>query len=196
MILPNGQPLRWNTPGARYGGTVEEVMAAIAQQEKNMNSNRLSIVISDQDVTALNGHLDGIETLLNFLISRPPGDDNVMLGDKSAGFDEKTAAYMGTNPEYIPSYLKAADILQDRTARAQFMKFLGRLKLLASKGQDTFDVLGNQIYTADLGYYHNVAEAGKRGSPGAEDIYDDLAKRYPGHTNAQAKTAAKKAGNP
>ncbi len=29
MTLPNGQPLRWDTPGARWDGTVAEVMAAI-----------------------------------------------------------------------------------------------------------------------------------------------------------------------
>ncbi len=31
MILPNGHPLRWDTPGARWDGTVAEVnRAAIA----------------------------------------------------------------------------------------------------------------------------------------------------------------------
>jgi hypothetical protein len=31
MTLPNGQPLCWDTPGATWDGTVEQVMAAIGQ---------------------------------------------------------------------------------------------------------------------------------------------------------------------
>ena len=34
MILPNGQPLRYGTPGARWGGTVAEVMAALEPTPK------------------------------------------------------------------------------------------------------------------------------------------------------------------
>ena len=192
MILPNGQPLRWDTPGARWGGTVEEVMAAInaQQQNKTMSSdNRISVTVTDQNVTDVLGHLDGIETVLNFLISRDPGDVAVMLGDKSVAFDEKCAGYIASNPEFLPGFIVPAEVLKDRAARAQFQKFLNRLNLLAAKANDTFNVIGNEIYTADLAYYNSTDEAARRGRPNAKDIHDDLATRYPGRPRKTAAAA-------
>jgi hypothetical protein len=160
------------------------------------DNNRISVTIPDQTITDVNGHIAAIEALLSFLISRDEGDDNVMLGEKSVGFDEKAAGYMDSNPEFLPGFVDKAEVLKDRAARGQFLKFLPRLRLLAAKAKDTFDVLGNEIYMADLAYYNNTAEAAKHGSPGAGDIHADLATRYPGRpsksaTAAKAQTAVK-----
>lgn len=144
------------------------------------NDNRISVTITDQNVTDILGHIAGIEAILSFLISRDAGDANVMLGEKSVGFDEKCASYMTSNPDYIPSYVQFAEVLKDRAARAQFLKFLPRLRLLTGKADDTFDVIGNEIMLADLAYYNNTADAAKRGRPAAQDIHDDLATRYAG----------------
>lgn len=195
MTLPNGEKLRYGMKGAKYGGTVEEVMAAINTQPQNKimsSDNRISVTITDQNVTDVLGHLDGIETVLNFLISRDPGDVAVMLGDKSVAFDEKSAGYFASHPEFLPGFIDPAEVLKDRAARAQFQKFLNRLNLLAAKANDTFNIIGNEIYTADLAYYNNTDEAARRGRPNAKDIHDDLATRYPGRprkTAAAAKTA-------
>ena len=120
-------------------------------------------------------------------ISRADGDNNVMLGEKSVGFDEKCAAYMASNPQFIPGYISAAEVLKDRALRVQFNKFLPRLNLLAAKSQDTFDVVGNEMMMADLAYYGNTADASKRGITSAGDIHDDLATRYPGRASAKTQ---------
>lgn len=192
MTLPNGQPLRWDTPGARWDGTVEEVMAANEPNNKMNNSsdNRISVTIPDQTVTDVLGHIDGIETALNFLISRDPGDVSVMLGEKSAGFDEKCAAYMGSNPEFLPGFVDPAEVTKDRAARAQMMKILARLNPLFAKVTDTFNVLGNELYSADLAYYNSTDEAARRGRAGAKAIHDDLAARYPGRPRKSAVAPA------
>ena len=144
------------------------------------NDNRISVTLTEQNVTDILGHIAGIEAILAFLISRDAGDDSVMLGEKSVGFDEKCAGYMTSNADYIPSYVQIAEVLKDRAARAQFLKFLPRLRLLTGKSDDTFDVIGNEIMLADLAYYNNTGDAAKRGRPGAQAIHDDLATRYPG----------------
>ena len=70
MILPNGEPLRWDTPGARWGGTVEEVMAAIAEKNKAMsNQNKVSAQLVAQTVTEILAAFATIKTKLPFLIS-------------------------------------------------------------------------------------------------------------------------------
>lgn len=144
--------------------------------------NQISVVITDQNVTDILGHLAAIQAILPFLISRAAGDTNVLLGDKSAGFDEKCASYMTGNPEFLPGFLDMTEVLKDRAARAQFQKFLPQLNLLASQGVDTYNVIGNEIYKADLGYYNSTGDAAKVGRAGAGDIHADLASRYPGHT--------------
>ena len=147
------------------------------------DTNRVSVTITDQTVTDILGHLDAIEALLPFLLTRDAGDNSVLLGEKSVGFDEKCASYMTSNPEFIPGYVALPEVLKDRAARSQFLKFLPSLKLIAAKAQDTYDVLGNDLMLADLAYYNNTGDAAKHGSPGAGNIHDDLATRYPGRPN-------------
>jgi hypothetical protein len=161
------------------------------------NDNQVSGVITDQNITDILGHLTAIQTLLPFLISREPGDNNVMLGDKSVGFDEKCAGYMASNPEFIPGYVKPADVLNHRALRDQFKQFLPQLQLLAAKAQDTYDVVGNELMMADLAYYGSTGDAAKRGRPNANDIHNDLAARYPGRNSSSqpasnAQSTAKK----
>ncbi len=144
------------------------------------NQNRISVTITDQNVTDVNAHIAGIESVLNFLISRDAGDDTVLLGEKSVAFDEKAEGYMASNPQFLPSFVNPAEVTKDRTARAQFQKFLPRLRLLVEKADDTFNVIGNEIMYADLAYYNNTAEAAKHGAASAGDIHTDLATRYPG----------------
>ncbi len=49
MILPNGQPLRFDMPGARWDGTVREVMAAL---ERKTNRPRKMAKLTDADQKA------------------------------------------------------------------------------------------------------------------------------------------------
>jgi len=144
--------------------------------------NRISVTITDQNVTDVLGHITGIGSVFTFLASREEGDTNVLLGEKSVGFDEKSAAYMASNPEFLPGFISHAEVIKDRTARAQFLKFLLQLRLLAAQAEDTFNVIGNDIMYADLAYYNNTDEAASRGRSDAKLIHDDLATRYPGRT--------------
>lgn len=152
--------------------------------------NQINANLTDQNVTDILGHLTAIQALLPFLISRQPGDNNVMLGDKTMAFDEKCAGYMVSHPEFLPNYVGIIELVTDRTARAQIQKFLPQLRLLTAQAVDTYDVIGNEIMMADLAYYSNTADGAKRGHLAAADIHTDLATRYPGRPSkaAAAKT--------
>lgn len=156
------------------------------------NDNQVSAALTDANITDILGHVTAIQALLPFLISRPPGDNNVMLGEKSVGFDEKCAAYMTSNPEFIPGYVDPAEVLKDRALRVQFNKFLPQLQLLAAKAQDSYDVVGNEMMMADLAYYNSTGDAAKRGKTSAGDIHDDLSTRYPGRSSTKTPQPADK----
>lgn len=156
------------------------------------NDNQVSAALTDQSVTDILNHLAGIESALPFLISRARGDNTVMLGERSVGFDEKCEAYINSNPEFIPGYIEAGELAKDRALRAQLNKFLPQLQLLAAKVADTFNVVGNEIMMADLAYYNSTGDAAKRGKTNARNIHDDLATRYPGRSSAKGTQAAAK----
>lgn len=184
-----GRPLtydagyRWDTPGLVWDGMVPDPNPVMP------NDNQVSATLTDANITDILTHLAALETLLPFLISRAEGDNNVMLGEKSVGFDEKCAAYMTSHPQFIHGHVSAAEVLKDRALRAQFQKFLPRLNLLAAKAQDTYDMVGNKLMMADLAYYGSTGDAAKHGTTTADDIHGDLATRYPGRP---AKSATPK----
>lgn len=149
------------------------------------------MTITDQTVAAVLGHIAAIEQLLPFLITRPEGDNSVLLGEKSVGLDEKCASSMTSHPEFIPGYVSVPEVLKDRTARDQFVKFLPLLKLVTGMADDTFNVIGNDLMLADLAYYNNTGEAVHHGAPGAGNIHDDLASRYPGRPPKAPTTKTK-----
>jgi len=196
MTLPNGQKLCWNTPGARFGGTVEEVMAAINQQNNNpmTNDNRVSASILPADITAILAAITTIRTKLPFLIAVGAQErlELPKLGEKTIGFHEKITAYMVSNPEFIPPFVLPVEVGKDISLRDQIHQFLPQLLELVSLITGTEMVVGSEIYMADLAYYQSVREAARRGRPGAEDIYHDLQARFPGAPAKAVTPAAKK----
>jgi hypothetical protein len=196
MILPNGEPLRWDTPGARWDGTVEEVMAALNQQNNNpmTNDNRISADILPADITAILAAITTIRTKLPFAIQVGAQErlELPKLGEKTIGFHEKCTAYMASNPEFIPPFVEPAEVGKDISLRDQIHQFLPQLLELVSLITGTEMVVGSEIYMANLAYYQSVREAARRGRPGAEDIYNDLQTRFPGAPTKAATSAAKK----
>ena len=155
------------------------------------NDNRISASLSAQDLTDILAAIQTIRTKLPFLVTLTAGERKEMpkLGDKSRGFDEKCAAYMASNPEFLPGFHDITEINKDRALRDPLGDVFGQLKTLTEDVGDTFLVLNSEIWMADLAYYANVKEAKRRGRSGADTIYDDLRPRFPG---AAAKPAAPK----
>jgi hypothetical protein len=147
-----------------------------------MNDNRVSATLAAAAITNINNALQTIRTNLPFLVELTDQEriEIPKLGQKTIGFDEKCAAYMGTNPELIPGFIVLAEVVKDRTLRDAILQFYPNFKTLFDQITDTLLVVGSEIYMADLAYYQAAREAAKRGRPGAEVIYKDLATRFPG----------------
>ncbi len=197
MILPNGKPLKWNTPGARWGGTVEEVMAALAQENQNMSTpyNRISVEITDQMVTDILGHITAIRGILSFGVNLTDKERQALqkLGDATIGFANKAAGYRTSNPEFNSVLFPTSETGKDRGGRLQVEKFLPDLQSITRLAEDTHMILGSEELRACTAYMNNAGEAAARGLTAAEPIYKDLAESYPG---PGARTAAAKAKTP
>jgi hypothetical protein len=116
MILPNGEPLRWNTPGARWNGTVEEVMAAIAEQNKNMsNKNKVSAELVAQTLTEILAAFATIKEKLPFLINLTDDERAHLphIGDKSGEVLTQTLNFVAQFPEALPATFNRAEFQKD-----------------------------------------------------------------------------------
>lgn len=154
--------------------------------------NRLSATLEAEAVETIQSLVAAIHAQLPFLISVTPAErrDMPKLGEKSVGFDEKCVAYMQSHPEFLPSFIDVAEIDKDRALRAQMLRFAADLQTLSQQVGDSLMVLGSEIWMADLAYYKNAREAARRGHAGAEGIYEDLRRRFPG-----ARAAATQPGS-
>jgi hypothetical protein len=147
------------------------------------DDNRVSASISAADIQAVLGAVQTIRQKLPFLVSltNQERQEIAKLGEKSVGFEEKCAAYMASNPEFLPGFVQIGEVTKDRALRAQILQFFSQFTSVCEAVNDTMLVIGSEIWMADLAYYQSVREAAKRGRPGAEAIYNDLRQRFPGH---------------
>ena len=178
MTLPNGQPLRWDTPGARWDGNVEDLNL---QNTAMSTDNRITATLSDADLTAILGHITAIQALLPFRISIPSSERNQLgkFGDKSQAFDEKIAQYESQRPDLVPTFTSVPEATKDRQLIAKMRAVNGALSQLADDCQSTELVLGSDIADHDKAFYAAVRLAAQNGVAGAQAIYDDLKQRYP-----------------
>ena len=146
------------------------------------SDNRISAVLSDEDVAAVQAAVGAIRAKLPFLVTLSTQERKELprMGPKSIGFDEKCSTYMGNRAEFIPGFVDPAEVLKDRTLRAQLLRFAAELQTLADSVDDTLQLVSSEVWMADLAYYQRVREAAHRGRDGAQNIYDDLRRRVPG----------------
>lgn len=153
------------------------------------SDNRISAAVSGEDLTAIKTAQAAIRAKLAFGVTLTK-DERIKLDKasaKDAEFDAKCAAYMQSNPEFIPAFIGAGEVGKDRTLLPILIEIEAGEKANADMLADTIRVVKSEIKRANYAYYHSVEEAAKRGRPGAETIYNELQKRFPGGSPAAAK---------
>ena len=164
MTLPNGEPLRWDTPGARWGGTVEEVMATL-NQNKNMNTNKISAVLSDADKATALGHIQSIITLFTFLQGLTK-DQKKILNKAANGrlpFIQQAYVYAQQNPTVLPGTFSLTEFGKDVTFSTAFLPVLTALNSLLEKCNDTFTLANSEAYDQALDVYDSFKRSNRNG---------------------------------
>ncbi len=165
MILPNGQPLCWDTPGARWGGTVEEVMAAIGQQNIKMNTNQISATISDADKAAALASVQSILTVFAFLRAMT-ADEKKTINDAANGrlpFTQPACLYAQQHPEVLPATFSLPEFAKDVAFLSQFVAFVNAEASLHEKTQDTFRLANSDGYNEGRKVYEYFKAANTNG---------------------------------
>lgn len=178
----------YGDPDAVYGA----VAGPVEVDKMSTNSNRISIDLTGAPMTSINGALDALEASPAFGVTLTPEEKTKLAkaSEKRAGFLEKAISYMGSSPQFIPGFVNMTEVNKDITSRGFYLQFLLRLRTLIAKGEDSFMVINSEIYRAALAYYEGVERAANMGVSGAQPIYDDLKKEFPGRGPTTSATPA------
>lgn len=150
--------------------------------------NLIEVNIPEADMSEINQAITTLnEKLLPHLVNLSPGDrlELPKMGDKTVAFVTKSISHMEENPNLIPKYLEVAPVKVDLAAIEMLRKILSALKNLADMADDTMLLSGSEAYVAALAFYNYIKGAARANVPGAEMIYNDLKKRFPGGSRSK-----------
>ena len=150
--------------------------------------NLIEVNIPEADMSEINQAITTLnEKLLPHLVNLSPGDrlELPKMGDKTVAFVTKSISHMEENPNLIPKYLEVDPVKVDLAAIEMLRKILSALKNLADMADDTMLLSGSEAYVAALAFYNYIKGAARANVPGAEMIYNDLKKRFPGGSRSK-----------
>ena len=116
------------------------------------------------------------------------------LNDSNETFLFKVEAYMGSNPEFIPTYLEKDEFAKDVRVVMDLRPLRRSLRQLLEMMDDTSDLAGSEALMAALLYYAAVKAAAKAGVPSAVTIYEDLRTQFAAQSRPRKPVA--QAGEP
>ena len=131
-----------------------------------------------------------LEACMPFLINLPPQERRTLpkSADKTVSFVDKSLDHSQHNPQFVPMVLQVYEFSKDTTLSEQMLSLARPLRALVEKMEDTAMLASSEAYVAALFFYQAVKAAAKLGIPGAQAIYDDLKKRFPGKARKRSKT--------
>ncbi len=181
MTLPNGQPLRFDMPGAKWDGTVEELN--LSTPHHPMQQNDLSITITsaqEADIIAAADALIAKIAAFAMTITDQQRQGYFKLSDMRLPFHEKCRDYMHQNAATVPSTIDVAEYDKDQAAWDALTRMIAKVNTILQPLVDTQTVAGADMLNADLFYYNYLPLAAKAGTASAQDIYGVLKQSYPG----------------
>lgn len=103
------------------------------------------------------------------------------IADETIPFAEKANGYLDTDPQYNPPFIDVVETHKDFKNFVKIHPVQEKLQGLTQNVVNIGIVAGSDAYIQFLAYYNSVRQATKNGVAGAKEIYDELAKRFPGH---------------
>lgn len=143
--------------------------------------NRIHLELSEDELAAFNEAL-AVQTqiLAPKLKTLTPEQRRKLpkMGDGTEPFVTKAIEYAKSNPEFLPSFVSAANMEHDFKAVATLNNLVRPLRQMIDSLDDSIMLSGSEAYVAALSYYNNVKQGLKMNTPGAESIYNDLKQRF------------------
>lgn len=139
------------------------------------------------DVTALRAKITAI-----FTGALTDADRQALfrLSDKRLAVDQKADLYLHQRPDLRPPGIDLAEHDKDGALIAAADRILAAINTITTPVSDARASGGNDRLDADLEFLHYLKFTSRSGTPGAQEVHDDLSASYP----AGRRSAAE--GNP
>jgi hypothetical protein len=155
-----------------------------------MLENKISAIISQQDLTDITNAINLINTKMPFLLGLDEDERKTLLkiNNSNKTFSEDVVRVWPTVSAYLPAYLNKTELEKDLNLFNALDNVRILLESLTAKVTDTQIMAGNETYNVSLIAYRSIATAARSSQPGAQGAYDQLAPRF--------QKASKKAPQP
>lgn len=182
MILPNGQPLRYGM--FRWGQTVEEVMAALNQQNQNNTmQNKISATLTDADKATALGHFTALLALLTFLRNLTT-EEKARINKAANGrlaFILQAQQYAAQFPGVLAGNFSLPEFTKDTTFINQFVPLVNADENFHNKIRDVFTLAMSDGYDQALKVYNFFKAANFNGE------YNDVVANLGSYFEGQGK---------
>jgi hypothetical protein len=155
-----------------------------------MSQNLVSLVLSADQLTAIDGALATLEQNLSGLIALQPSQRRELykMGEKSEQFGRQTLNVLANNPQIVPPSLGLTEAQQDLAALDALRPRLQRMKQLVERGEDTETALGSDIMSTALEGYGLLKVSGQ--NQGLDGLRQELSSRFAKSRRAAQDPAA------
>jgi hypothetical protein len=166
MTLPNGEPLRWDTPGARWDGTVEEVMAALNPPPTMSSQNLVSAALTAQAITNITTAIATIRTNLPFLVNLDDTQRKSLqnVTEASQGIVLASINFVAQHPEAIPASYSLTEFNKDAALLSPFQQVASLIASLNTDTDETLRALHSDLYGETLDIYAFAKAANRTGA--------------------------------
>jgi hypothetical protein len=155
-----------------------------------MSQNLISLALTADQLTAIEGALATLEENLTGLIALQPAQRRALakMGDKSEVFCRQTLKLLQQNPQVVPPSLNVTEAAADLVAFDQIGSFLMRLTRISERANDTSTALGSDLMSFALEGYGVLGVSGK--NQGLGDLRRELGARF---SRSASRTASEPA---
>ena len=139
--------------------------------------NLISIEFTQEELTNLDAHLDGIQQILaGKTVNLTPEQRRQYgsIGNQNKLIVDKAKNYMEQYPNWIPNFIDKTEFDKDYAARQLIENRTLRLQNLAQQLLDTKTLLDHDNYSNTLSFYRMMRYLAGENEAGAKTVYEDM----------------------
>lgn len=158
----------------------------------NLNPNRLSVVMSAQDMADVLAALDVLKTKMPFLTALTKEEMMSLPKIDVSNYDfvKETMMVMQTENVPLPPHVNLAEISRDFELFEQLNEISLRVEQISTLVTHTRTLAGSEAYVSSLFVYRIVQAFADAGVPGYAALYDRLKQRFAGQGGSGSPTTA------
>lgn len=148
----------------------------------NLQNNRVSASLAQQEVEDLKSLIRQIEAKLPFLLGLTNDERRLLpkISRSNKLFVDETLQACADNASLLPGYLNVEEMRKDYALYRALGDVLQPLAQLYEKVRDTQMLAGSEAYSTALMSYRMFQMAGKSGMPGMDAVVSRLSERFAG----------------